>query len=87
MPALVDQTAIVGPLSAADLDRETNPGAVLLPAGCDQQGRYPTRVWAAEACTEVGQDDADPRASATFWAVYAVFVVVAVASAVAYFYR
>lgn len=90
-----------GHLTADQLDRRVNPGriyalrdhkgdigaAMLMPAGLDEQGRYPTRAWGpAEACSEFLEDDADPRASALFWNVYAVVVFVAVASAVAYFY-
>jgi hypothetical protein len=37
-------------------DDGTEPTIRRLPKGCDQQGRYPE---AAEAATEVGQDDPD----------------------------
>lgn len=75
-----------GPLTAGDLDTATNTGRIL-PHGCDQQGRYQTRPWPAEACTEVGHDDADPKATATFWTAYAALLLaVSAASAVAYFF-
>ena len=43
-----------GPLTAADLERYRATRRVHVPAGCDQQGRYPQ---AAEACTHLGADD------------------------------
>ncbi len=62
-----------GQISAADLPQYMTNGhvyrlygengevgaAMLMPAGCDQQGRYQTRPVPAEACTEVGHDEGD----------------------------
>jgi len=58
----------VGPLTAADLDRATNTGRIymhppMLPAGCDQSGRYLTRQWGRatlDACAVEGGTHADP---------------------------
>jgi hypothetical protein len=47
-------------------DDGTEPTVRRLPRGCDQQGRYPE---AAEAATEVGQDDSNfytPRYASQF---------------------
>jgi hypothetical protein len=51
-----------------------------LPYGADQQGRYPE---AAEPCTDVEQDDEDPREDTMwFWVVVvAIFTAVVVAAA------
>ena len=58
----------VGPPTAADLDRATNTGRIymhppMLPAGCDQSGRYLTRQWGRatlDACAVEGGTHADP---------------------------
>lgn len=61
-------TSTASPLTAGDLDRNTNTGRIyhlrrvtLMPAGCDDQGRLETRNWpgsgqpmAAEAATDAG---------------------------------
>jgi hypothetical protein len=51
-----------------------------LPDGTDQQGRYPE---AAEAVTDIGQDDEDPREDTMwFWVVVvAIFTAVLAAAA------
>jgi len=49
--------------------------------GCDQQGRLAP----AEACTELGVDEIDPRASAIFWNAYAAIATVAVVAAASLF--
>jgi hypothetical protein len=52
-----------------------------IPAGCDQQGRYPE---AAEACTELGADDITDAARFVIWqVVFAVIIVGAIAGAAA----
>jgi hypothetical protein len=49
-----------------------------IPAGCDQQGRYPE---AAEACTELGADDFADAARFVIWqVVIAVGIVGAIAA-------
>ncbi len=56
------------------------------PAGLDQQGRHITRPFmAAEACTEIGADEIDPRAQAIFWNAYASIATVAVVAALSLF--
>jgi len=50
-----------------------------LPKGADYQGRYPE---AAEPCTDVGQDDEDPREDTMwFWVVVVVIFTAVVAAA------
>jgi hypothetical protein len=52
-----------------------------IPAGCDQQGRYPE---AAEAATELGADDVTDAARFVIWqVVFAVIIVGAIAGAAA----
>lgn len=52
-----------------------------IPAGCDQQGRYPE---AAEAATEIGADDLTDAAQFVIWqAVIVVAIVGAIAAAAA----
>ena len=44
MPVLSDPKTIAGPLTAADLaETRKHSNGRLLPAGCDQQGRFVTR--------------------------------------------
>ena len=62
MPALVDQSAIVGPLSAADLDRVTNTGSIWR----TEEGEY---LMPAEACTEVGHTEPKPKQYRTLLAL------------------
>ena len=51
----------IGPLTAADLRPYQNwHDTVMMPAGCDQQGRYATRPMPAEACTDIGAEDNGP---------------------------
>jgi hypothetical protein len=58
----------------------TEPTVRRLPKGADQQGRYPE---AAEAVTDVGQEDEDPKEDTMwFWvAVVAIFTGVVIAAA------
>lgn len=58
----------------------TEPTVRRLPKGADQQGRYPE---AAEAVTDVGQEDEDPKEDTMwFWVVVvAIFTAVVVAAA------
>ncbi len=50
-----------------------------LPKGADQQGRYPE---AAEAATDVGQEDEDPEEDTMwFWAVCVVIIITVLAAA------
>jgi hypothetical protein len=58
----------------------TEPTVRRLPKGADQQGRYPE---AAEPCTDVGQEDEDPKEDTMwFWVVIVViFTAVVVAAA------
>ena len=58
----------------------TEPTVRRLPDGTDQQGRYPE---AAEAVTDIGQEDEDPREDTMwFWvAVVAIFTGVVIAAA------
>jgi hypothetical protein len=50
-----------------------------LPKGADQQGRYPE---AAEAATDVGQEDEDPKEDTMwFWVVIVVIFTAVVAAA------
>jgi len=46
-----------------------------IPTGCDQQGRYPQ---AAEACTELGQDDFDDAAALIFKSLLTAVAIVAI---------
>ena len=69
-----------GPLTADDLARYRALHRPYIPQGCDQQGRHPQ---AAEACTEVGDDDDDLACAtglvrAVQWslAIYAALVLV-----------
>jgi hypothetical protein len=63
MPALSTPDTIAGPLTAADLDRDTNPGnvyphmhrVVVMPAGLDQQGRHQTRQFPDTVPTDHGE--------------------------------
>jgi hypothetical protein len=61
-------------------DDGTEPTVRRLPKGADQQGRYPE---AAEAATDVGQEDEDPKEDTMwFWVVIVViFTAVVVAAA------
>jgi hypothetical protein len=58
----------------------TEPTVRRLPKGTDQQGRY---LEAAEAVTDVGQEDEDPKEDTMwFWvAVVAIFTGVVIAAA------
>jgi hypothetical protein len=47
-----------------------------LPKGCDYQGRFPE---AAEAATEVGQEDEKDANLAFLWAVVAILVITIIA--------
>lgn len=51
-----------------------------LPKGCDYQGRYPE---AAEAATEVGQEDEKDANLVFLWAVVAILTVTIIAIGVA----
>ena len=51
-----------------------------LPIGLDQQGRYPE---AAEAATEVGQEDEEQANLVFLWAVVAILVITIIAIGVA----
>ena len=51
-----------------------------MPKGCDYQGRYPE---AAEAATEVGQEDEKDANLAFLWAVVAILVITIIAIGVA----
>ena len=52
-----------------------------LPAGCDQQSRWPTRQpMAAEACNETEDDERDFAPAARFWTLYLAAVLVAFAA-------
>lgn len=56
----------LGTLTEADLDeaqaqRSPAPRVPRIPRGLDYQGRYPMEFMPAEACTDIGADDA-PRA-------------------------
>jgi len=52
-----------------------------LPYGADQQGRHPE---AAEPCTDVGQDDEDPREDTMWFWVVCVVIITAVLAAAAW---
>ena len=52
----------------------------LLPAGCDQQSRYPTRPQPAEACTEIGADDNSPGESMVLGVLYGLVAWLAIAA-------
>jgi hypothetical protein len=58
----------------------TEPTVRRLPKGADQQGRYPE---AAEAVTDIGQENEDPKEDTMwFWVVVvAIFTAVVVAAA------
>lgn len=51
-----------------------------LPKGCDQQGRYPE---AAEAATELGQEDEEYADRVILWAAVAIVTVTLIAIGVA----
>jgi hypothetical protein len=51
-----------------------------LPKGCDYQGRFPE---AAEAATEVGQEDEEQANLVFLWAVVAILVITIIAIGVA----
>jgi hypothetical protein len=61
-------------------DDDTTPTVRRLPKGADYQGRHPE---AAEPCTDVGQEDEDPKEDTMwFWVVIVViFTAVVVAAA------
>ena len=61
-------------------DDGTEPTVRRLPRGCDQQGRYPQ---AAEAATEVGQEDEEYANRVFLWAVVAILTVTIIAVGVA----
>jgi hypothetical protein len=58
----------------------TEPTVRRLPKGADQQGRYPE---AAESCTDIGQENEDPKEDTMwFWVVVvAIFTTVLAAAA------
>jgi hypothetical protein len=57
----------------------TEPTVRRLPKGADQQGRYPE---AAEAVTDVGQEDEDPKEDTMwFWIVCVVIITTILAAA------
>jgi hypothetical protein len=60
-------------------DDGTEPTVRRLPKGADQQGRYPE---AAEAATDVGQEDEETEDTMWFWVVVvAIFTAVVAAAA------
>ena len=61
-------------------DDGTEPTVRRLPKGCDQQGRYPE---AAEAATEVGQEDEEYTNRVFLWAVVAILTITIIAIGVA----
>jgi hypothetical protein len=61
-------------------DDGTEPTVRRVPKGCDQQGRFPE---AAEAATEVGQEDEKDANLAFLWAVVAILVITIIAIGVA----
>ena len=57
----------------------TEPTVRRLPKGADQQGRYPE---AAEAVTDIGQEDEDPEEDTMwFWIVCVVIITTILAAA------
>jgi hypothetical protein len=61
-------------------DDGTEPTVRRMPKGLDYQGRYPE---AAEAATEVGQEDEKDANLAFLWAVVAILVITIIAIGVA----
>jgi hypothetical protein len=59
----------------------TEPTVRRLPKGADQQGRYPE---AAEAVTDVGQEDEDPNEDMMWFWVVCVVIITAVLAAAAW---
>jgi hypothetical protein len=56
----------------------TEPTVRRLPKGADQQGRYPE---AAEAVTDVGQEDEEAEDTMWFWVVCVVIITTILAAA------
>ena len=61
-------------------DDGTEPTVRRLPKGCDYQGRYPQ---AAEAATDVGQEDEEYEDRVILWAAVAIATVTLIAIGVA----
>ena len=69
----LNNTPSAGKLTAADF---------IAPAGCDDQGRWPTRrPMAAEAATDEGAEP-DFTAAAQFWSLYLALLLVALVAVV-----
>jgi hypothetical protein len=59
----------------------TEPTVRRLPKGADQQGRYPE---AAESCTDIGQENEDPKEDTMWFWVMVVAIITAVLAAAAW---